>query len=367
MQKTVAFLVLIFLGVLLKYKISKKEQVTGLKTLILSVALPATIFIALLKIEITADLIFLPILALSCNFLMFGGAKLFSVFINSDKKSSKHRTLLLLMPSFAPGLSCFPFIIEYLGEERLALAALADIGNKIFGLIILYLIAMTWFYKLTNNNKVADKFKKYKSLLKSLVREPINIVIVIAVTMLCFGVNYASLPSFGQDVISRLSAIMTPLVLIFIGLVVKVGKKDVAAIVQLLVWRSGFAFVLSGIVILLLPKGLSIMTLLLVVVFPQSSCSFWPFAHMSAVNSLNEGNPVKLFNLDLAVNILAFSLPFSTIIIMTICSTGEFFTRPLVLCSLGILFLVVSLLPNQFNFLKSLLKEGDKKVVPQEL
>lgn len=344
-QKTITFLLLIGIGVLLKYKISSKEQLSGVKAIILSVALPATIFIALLKIDISPHLLLLPILALAANFLMFGGAKLFTKLTQSNKSPSNHRTLLLLIPSFAPGLSCFPFLIEYLGEESLALAALADIGNKIFGLIILYLIAMTWYYKMSNKSQEVNTSNKYKSLFISLVKEPINIVIVTGVMMLCLGFNFMSLPTFGQDTIQRLSATMTPLVLLFIGIAVKVGKKDVVSILQILFWRSGFAFLMSAILLMFLPTEISIMTLLLAIVFPQSSCSFWPFAHMSAVNKLNQGNSNQLFDLDLAVNILAFSLPFSTMIILTICSTGSFFANPIVLLIFGISFIGVSLVP----------------------
>lgn len=366
-QKTISFLLLILLGVLLKKKISSKEQLAGVKAIILSVALPATIFIALLKIDISPHLLFLPIIALVSNFLMFGGGKLFTLISSSDTSTAKHRTLLLLIPSFAPGLSCFPFIIEYLGEESLALAALADIGNKIFGLIILYLIAMTWYYRIAKQNDVDGSSGKYKSLLIALISEPINIVIVVAVVLLCFGINFMTLPSYGQDAIQRLSAMMTPLVLLFIGIVVKVSKKDVFSILQILFWRSGFAFLLSAIVISILPAGISMMTIILIVVFPQSSCSFWPFAHMSAVEKLNANQSTKIFDLDLAVNILAFSLPCSTLIIMTICASGSFFANPVVLLIAGISFLSISITPFIFKFIKSLNTEKNKEFYPQEV
>ncbi len=366
-HKTISFLVLIVLGVLLKKKITSKEQLSGVKAIILSVALPATIFIALLKIDISPQLLFLPVIALVSNFLMFGGAKLFTIISSSDPTTAKHRTLLLLIPSFAPGLSCFPFIIEYLGEESLALAALADTGNKIFGLIILYLIAMTWYYRITKKNESENTSGKYKSLLLALISEPINIVIVVAIVLLCFGINFMSLPAYGQDAIQRLSSMMTPLVLLFIGMVVKVGKKDVFMILQILFWRSGFAFLMSALLISLLPAGISVATLILIVVFPQSSCSFWPFAHMSAVNKLNENQSPKIFNLDLAVNILAFSLPCSTLIIMTICASGSFFVNPIVLLIAGLIFLSISVFPFAFKYFSNVNAQKKEKFYPQEV
>jgi len=352
-SKTIALLLLILLGVLLKKKIKSKEALGGIKVLILSVALPATIFVALLKVNISPELLMLPVLALAINFTMFGGAKIFTT-LSGEKNKVNRRTMLLLMPSFAPGLSCFPFLTEYLGEKSLAIAALADVGNKVFGLIILYLIAMSWHYAIKKKTSTAESgTNKYKSLVMALISEPINIVIVLAVMMLYLGYNYVSLPQFGQDAISKLSLMMTPLVLIFIGIAVKVGKKDVMKILQILFWRSGFAFLVSTVLLLLLPKEVSVITLLVAIALPQSSCSFWPFAHMVAVSKLDEGSDIKTFNLDLAVNILAFSLPFSTMIILLICSTGTYFANPTVLLLIGLTFISIGIAPSLLRFFKS--------------
>jgi len=50
-QKTIVFLFFIFIGVLLKVKFKSKEEITGIKKVILNLALPATIFIALLGVR----------------------------------------------------------------------------------------------------------------------------------------------------------------------------------------------------------------------------------------------------------------------------------------------------------------------------
>ena len=71
LQKTLTLLLLIGLGLLLRSKFKNKEYVNGIKQIVLTVALPATIFIALLKIEVDAKMIFVPIAALAFNFVMF--------------------------------------------------------------------------------------------------------------------------------------------------------------------------------------------------------------------------------------------------------------------------------------------------------
>ena len=49
--KALSFILFIVIGILLKSKFTSKEEVNGLKKIILLLALPATIFIALLKIK----------------------------------------------------------------------------------------------------------------------------------------------------------------------------------------------------------------------------------------------------------------------------------------------------------------------------
>jgi len=371
-QKTLSFVLLIVVGVLLKKKISKKEQLGGIKSLILSIALPATIFIALLKININPSLLSLPLLALGFNMIMFFSANYVLSFVGIKKGSPQLRTLSMLLPSLAPGLSCFPFIIEYLGEESLAWAALADVGNKIFVLIILYLVAMHWYQQIFASKEESNSSSRLRMLMISLVKEPVNLVIVTAIMMLSFGLNMSFFPEFLQDAIGRMSIMMTPLILLFIGLAVRVKWSEVKIILSLLLWRSGFAFCISALVLLIHPMA-SIPAALVMVIFPQSACSFWPFAHMSAIDHLESrkseekrAGKTTTFDSTLALNVLAFSLPFSTIIILTICSVGAFFTHPLHLFGIGVGFISAFLIPSIIQRFSSSASKAGEEVLDGE-
>ncbi|HKK74615.1 MAG TPA: AEC family transporter [Saprospiraceae bacterium] len=318
LQKTISVLVLIFLGFLLKYKIRGKEQIKGIKTLILSIALPATIFIALLKIEFEASLFYLPIFALFVNGLLFFLAKYSLPWFKIDPKGKRGRTITLLFPSLAPGLSCFPFIMEYGSEDALAMAALADVGNKVFVLVILYLVAMHWYFKLNTTTEEENKSSsRLKQLLLSLVKEPVNLAIILALVLLYGGWSLESLPVFLQEPVSRMSLLMTPMVLLFIGMAVKIDLRQFRTIGVLLLYRSALAFLISGLFLLFVPMELSLAMTLVLVAFPQSAVSFWPFAHMSVISEGEKGGE-KTFDIDLALNFLALSLPFSTILILSI-------------------------------------------------
>ena len=74
LQKTLGMLLLILVGLFLQKKIISKEGLSGTKVLILSVALPATIFVALLKIQLDISLLILPVLALTFNLIMFAAS-----------------------------------------------------------------------------------------------------------------------------------------------------------------------------------------------------------------------------------------------------------------------------------------------------
>ncbi len=345
LQKTLELLLIIGLGLLLQRKIAK-ENLKGIKILILSVALPAVIFVALLKIELKGSLLVFPILALSYNLIMLLATKYFLGATLNHDDDAKKRTLMMLLPSLAPGLSCFPFLVVYLGEDSLALAALADVGNKIFGLILLYMLAMHWYQQRTLKTQKNATNNKLRSLLLSLINEPINIVIIVGLILLGFGLDMNALPGFLQNTILSVKVLMTPLVLLFIGMAVRIKFKEFGFIFSLLVRRAGITFCLSSFFAYLFP-GLGAALILLLVVFPQSACSFWPYAHMSAVSSMEhkDGRLQFTFDNDFAVNILACSLPFSTILIISILSFKEVFVSPSMLLTFGLGMVVFSFVP----------------------
>lgn len=350
-QKTLTLVLLIFIGYCLRSKIKTAEQRKGIKTLILSIALPAMIFVALLKIKIDTSLFYLPIGILAINFLLFFIAKWTVSWFGIKKDSKEARTWMMLMPSFAPGLSCFPFLIEYATEESLALAALTDVGNKIFVLIILYLLAMRWHRQIQKMEKQSSA-ERVKGLLISMVKEPVNAVIIVAILMLAFGCNMETLPLFLQDGIGRMSLLMTPMVLLFIGMAVRIDWEQLRKIGMLIVFRSACAFLISAFIVALLPSSISTALLIVIVAFPQSAASFWPFAHIAVVSDAEEGKS-QTFNPDFALNILALSLPFSTVVILSICSMQTFFLSSVNLLLIAFVLMAIAILPRLLNIFKT--------------
>ena len=339
LQKTVVFLFLILIGVLLKVKFQSKDEISGIKKIILNLALPATIFIALLGVKIELELLLLPLLALGLNLLLFFAMPLLLPILGIVKHTSESRTAKLLMPSLAPGLSCFPFVLEFLGKDYLAKAAMADLGNKIFVLIFLYLIAMNWHYNLQSKKSKA-KFSKLKPMLKAMITEPVNMFILVALLLLGFGFTMDTLPFFLSETLKKLSLIMTPLVLLFIGLAVKIKRKQFFQIFSLLCLRASMVVLIVGLFVSIV--GIQVTNeILLLLSFGLSACSFWPYAHIAAVDSIEDQVPEKqrTFHNNYAITILALSFPLSTILILGVLNSGSFLTAvPNIFMLAGLLF-----------------------------
>src|SRR5688572_14935736 len=102
-ETTASLLLLILLGYLFRGKFKTKEQREGLRTIILTFALPATIFIALLKIKFSAGLVIIPLLAIAFNLIIFAIVRNLPVRSIAHIPENQFRTLILLIPSLAPG------------------------------------------------------------------------------------------------------------------------------------------------------------------------------------------------------------------------------------------------------------------------
>ncbi|WP_416441849.1 permease [Leeuwenhoekiella sp. A16] len=341
LQKTFTFILFIGIGLLLKLKFDGKNEISGIKKIILNLALPATIFIALLGIKIDASLLLLPVMALALNGILFFGFPLLLPLLGIYRNSPKYRTAKMLIPSLAPGLSCFPFILEYLGDGYLAKAAMADLGNKVFVLMILYLVAMNWHYKL-QSQVVRSQASKLKSLFIAMISEPVNLFIAAALILLGFGLNIDSLPFVISDTLLRLSTLMTPLVLLFIGLAVKIRRKQFTQILSILLLRAGVVVLACTAFVYIFNVSVQ-NDILLMLAFGLSACSFWPFAHISAVGSQEEdlADGQKTFDGTFSINILALSFPLSTALILGVLSSGNTFygILPLLILSGVLLFL----------------------------
>ena len=85
-----------------------------------------------------------------------------------------------------------------------------------------------------------------------------------------------------------------------------------------------------------------------------SSCSFWPFAHISNISfkekHLNEKE--RTFDTGIALSLLALSLPISVIMILGMLTAGETFTSVKSILIAAIIFIVIGSIFPIVNYLK---------------
>lgn len=354
-QKAIALGLLIAIGYLLKSKFPDPSSVKTLRTLILNVALPATIFLSTLSIDTDLNLALLPSFAIAINLvLIIVGFGLTRWFMR-DNRPSQVRALALLFPSLAPGLTVYPFIEQFLGRDGLAWAALADVGNKLFVLVGLYTLAFVWYQRSQADqpkiaHRSAQKSSQWLDIVRFLATEPVNIAIVAGLGLAFFHVTPEALPPAIFSAINSLAACATPLILIYIGLSLNLKSLQFGKTLAILLARSGVGFLISAVAIALL-QPTEPEALMLFVALPQASCSLWPLLHATTINQqAAQQSPTQtsdhsstasdsFFDVEFATALLALSFPFSISVLMIVFSNGMRFTQPLNLGLAGLVSL----------------------------
>jgi malate permease and related proteins len=345
-QKAIALIILISVGYFLQQKFQDAAAKGAIRGFILNAALPATIFISTLEINTRLDLVRLPVFALAVNiYLMIVGFALSKLLISSTEYA-KQRALILLFPSLAPGLTIYPFIEQFLGQQGLAWAALADMGNKMFVLIGLYAIAMVWYQKTMSRTQVGVS-EQWRSIVGFLVSEPVNLAIVAGFILASVGLTETKLPFALIDSAKKLALCATPLILFYVGLSLNFKSLQFGKILMILVARSGVGFLFSAMAIALL-NPTSVEETTLFVALPQASCSLWPLLHATKINTQHsvqsQENPSSredFFDTHFATSLLAMSFPFSILVLLVVFSSGNFFYSPNHLQGLGWLLLIL--------------------------
>ena len=337
------FAILIFLGILLNRLINNSSLKNTLKFYILNAALPITIFISLISIKIDNKYLLYPIYSLIFNLLILTISPII-LKISGLKNVQKKKTLTLLLPSFAPGLSSFAIINEFLGYNSLAEASIIDVGNKIFVLLILFFIAIR-YHKKNRKIDLDDGENKIGSIFKNFLYEPINIVIIVALIFFLTNNSIIDIPNLIVSFFNVIKRTLAPAVFIFVGLSILLEKKYFFEIIPILMIRAGICLLLALSIILIGDLKINDKSILYIIL-SLSSVSFWPFSHMTFIEKLEKKLPKqeKTFDLKYALIFLAYSLPFSTIIILSLFFKKTILYEPINLLTISFLLIMIGLI-----------------------
>ncbi|MGK7878277.1 MAG: AEC family transporter [Xenococcaceae cyanobacterium] len=366
-QKIIPLALFVAIGYILKGKFEQSAAVGAIKTFIVNVALPTALVLSIIKIDTRLGVLSLPIFGLSINFYLLGVAFVLARFVVPRSEKAKARSLILMFASLAPGLTVYPFTQEFLGQKGLAWAALVDVGNKLFVLIGLYVLALYWQQRAAGKAQINST--QFKTIGLTLLREPANLAVILGLLIVGLNMGLADIPGPILEVLQRLAACATPLILFFVGISLEPKASQFQEILSVLLLRSAAGFWFSaGAIALLNPDPFEA---ILFTVLPQSGCSLWPLLYASQMNTqemLKQGEKTRrrylTFDTEFALGLLTTSIPLSICINLTIFSSGSFFNSPLNLGLVGSILLAGSGLvkfgqplgPRASNYWSKLLK-----------
>ena len=187
-------------------------------------------------------------------------------------------------------------------------------------------------------------------ILKSLIYEPINVVMILALIFLTTNNNLSDIPNMIISLFMKIKDSLAPAVFIFIGFSILFNLKDLIKIIPLLLIRSGLCLLIVTSSIHFTGLGFTDETILFIIL-SLSSVSFWPFAHMAFIDNLEKRVNLnkKNFDLKFGLNFLAYSLPFSTITILLLFVDYSILYNPLILYVISFTFIIMGFSLLYFN------------------
>ena len=198
-------LILIFLlGMLLKrFGVFVREDADGLLKLFFYVSLPALILRSVPDLELSPQLLFLPLSAVVIIFITY----LIASFIG--QRWSLPRPALgvfLIGAMIMNGGFAFPFVLSAYGEPGMALATLFDFGGG----------AMVFTFVYYQACRYGSDGKDGLNLFRKFLLSPPLLALCVALLLNLSGLR---IPSAGLSFLQQLAALTTPVVLLALGIV----------------------------------------------------------------------------------------------------------------------------------------------------
>jgi predicted permease len=251
-------IILVLLGYFLKRTGAvKKEAADHLINLVFYVFLPASIFHSLLLLQITNELLLLPvagfIISLSCY--VFG----YSIkgLLGMNRKTTG--TFLIACGSTNQGLFSYPFFLLYLGTQGLSYVAFYDVGQIILIFTLAYYFAI----------KYGERDAGISHVIRKMVSSPVLWAFALAMAVNLSGLTLAIEPI--SPIITMLHNSTIPLAMIALGIFVEPRIKQAKAMAGAVFVRFGFSLAAAyAIVFALNLHGLEMITVLVASTVPPA-------------------------------------------------------------------------------------------------
>ncbi len=219
-------LVLIALGMVLRQlTVLDDAVITGLKRLIVSVALPALLFTTFLKLEFAPQHLWVVATSFLVCLLLLGLGFLYRRIVGGSAYSP------LLFTGFELGMIGFALFAAVYGTEQLPALGVLALGHEVF----------IWFIFVTLLRAVGNQRETPAEVLRSLATSPVIIAILAGITLNALGLGkvleQAPIGTAIQTSLGYLAAMIVPLVLLIIGYGTRLSLSGVRQAMPLVATR----------------------------------------------------------------------------------------------------------------------------------
>ncbi|UCE13751.1 MAG: AEC family transporter [Candidatus Heimdallarchaeota archaeon] len=200
------------------------------------VSLPALILKGIPVVEISAEFLFLPLIAMITILIMFLTSTFVSSFLNFERKTQGVFIIGTMILNLGFNV---PFVIAAYGDEGFARAAFLDIGNILLVLSLTYYIAQ----------KHGSELEPPSFFNKKLITSPPLIALILALILNFFEVT---LDPLLINLFDLLGALLTPLLMISIGIYFNPRFQNLLPAISVVCIRMGLGLVLGFFAVLIL-------------------------------------------------------------------------------------------------------------------
>lgn len=285
-----SIIILFILGILLSStNVLKQEDADVFLKIVFYVSLPALILDTIPAVDINLDFFFLPIISSVIIIITFIISSLVVNYQNPEKETKG----VFLVGTMILNLGFnVPFVIGVYGQEGFARASFFDIGNILLTLSLTYYIAQKY--------GSSDGDRKISFLNKKLLTSPPLIALIIAILINFTNISFDTSINYLLDL---LSGLLTPLLMLSIGIYFKPKFEKVLPVFQVILIRMGLGLFLGIIFSFLL--GLDDLTSKIIIISSAAPVGF---------NTLTFASLEEL-DKEFAANILSFCIPLGIVTI----------------------------------------------------
>ncbi len=208
-----------------------KKQGEALVWLVFNVTLPATIFLALLQVELSKRLVFLPLSAVCIILANYPIARTVAKKLDLTKETTG--TFVIATMIINMGFFAYPLIKLYYGSEGLARAAFFDLGHVLIVFTFVYFIAARFGREDYNTKEAVRRFFSFPPIWALAIAIPVN----------AYGIGVSGIII---TALRTLDWFTIPLVMLTLGIFLEFQLQRKVPLVTVVGLRMGLGLILGG-------------------------------------------------------------------------------------------------------------------------